>query len=288
MGRLPMPKMRSRMVYKINPYLWQKIDDDTYFFQTQNSTIVITNIGIVDFLIKVESAKISTIDDETLKNSFGVNYLDVGSFLLDNGLIFAEKEKKFYVKRIVLITDDRFFMKMVKNYFSDIYEIDSVDIENMEDFRFEETDLLLAFSKSFSIELIERLKKCSEKNDSYLKVIFPYDSKLYFTNIYKKSWCTPCPLCFVYELESQSRGEAGEYSITFQTIMDLIYLKKADFEYEIIVNKVDYLRIGYILSKYIKVTPTERDINEVIELDLATGKINTDTSYHWGYCDCYE
>ena len=169
-----------------------------------------------------------------------------------------------------------------------MYIIENITEKQLNDFEFQESDLIMAFMCEFSIEKLEELRECSEKNDSYLKIIFPYDSKLYFTNFYKKSWLTPCPLCFFYELESQLRGEGGEYTITFQTLMDFIYSKKADFKYKLIISKIDYLSIVYILSEYLKAMPSERQINEVVEYDLTSGKMNKDVSYHWGYCDCYE
>lgn len=275
-------------MFIVNPFLWHTIDDGTYFFQTQTSSVMITNARIAEFLIEIEKRRCTYIEEEEFYKIFGIETKNILRFLEDNRILKKKEEQRIDIKRIVIVSDDNFFVRVIQEYFSDIHPILAVSNNDIQNFDYEENDLILSYIKHFSIEELELLRQCSEKNDSYLKVIFPYDSKIYFTNFYKKSWYTPCPLCFFYELEGQLRGESGEYSITFQTLMDFIYTKKANFQYEVLLSKMDYLSIGFILSKYLKSNMDESKFNEIIELDLKNGRINRDISYHWGYCDCYE
>lgn len=272
----------------VNSFLWQKIDDDSYFFQTQTTATIITNKKIVEFLIQTEKNRILRYDEDDLKTIFGNEYEDILNFLCDNNILKKDEKKQMNIERLVVVSEDSIFTSMIEAYFSDEYSIHIINEIDLDEFAFGENDLLLSFIKEFAVEKLERLRNYAEKNNAFLKVIFPYNSRIYFTNIYKKQWYTPCPLCFYYELESQLRGEAGEYSITFQTLMDFVYQRKSDFIYEVILKGSDYINIGHVLSENLKSEIPEKKISEIAELDLENGKVNKDISYHWGYCDCYE
>ena len=74
-------------MYKIIPFLWQIIDKDTYVFQTQTSTTVITNNLLTQFLIQLEKEKAIYVDDDYIKFIFGKDATSVISFLEENKLI---------------------------------------------------------------------------------------------------------------------------------------------------------------------------------------------------------
>lgn len=275
-------------MYKIQPFIWNRLDDNETVFQTQNSTVVVVNNVLAELLIRIEKARLTEIDDKTIEEEFGDKKSKVLRFLEDNGLIKKEIEKEVSIRRIFVLCNDEKFAESIQFNLSDEYQVLFIKNEKLRKEDFEKSDLLLAFFNPFSIKMLEEITELIKEKNIISKIIFSYNNKLYFTNFYKKDWFNPCPLCFFYELESQLRGENSENHINFQTIIDVLYAKHGMFEMELPMNKSVYLQVVYLLSQYLVPDLNENKIDEVLELDLRELSVAKDIAYHWGYCDCYE
>jgi len=274
-------------MYTITPFVWHQVDEGT-IIQTQHSITLIQDIKLQNFMQEQEMLQKTHFDALEIKQRFGSESEQVIDFLLDNKLIKKKAEMKLEFQRLIVVSQENKFIELVKQIWGEEYTVIGCDFDFLEKIEIRVTDLILGFVMPFSIDELEILRNTADECDAYLKVLFPYDGKMYISNFYRKSWANPCPVCFFSEIECQLRGEAGEYSINFQTLMDLIYKKNPEFTYEIPLRGSDYLKIAYAISTHLSGDLTEKEINEVLEMELATGKIRRDISYHWGYCDCYE
>lgn len=276
-------------MYKVQPFIWQNIIQGETMFQTKNSTVIITDEKLINFLIDIENENIIEIDDRVLNKYFiqeeKVRIID---FLLENGIIKREKKKKIDVRRVILLSNDKKFERSMVFNLKDILAIDILEMEYFENYKFGQGDLLLIFLNPFQLKHYEMLSTKVKEKDVLTKFIFSYNNRIYFSNFYKKSWYNPCPSCFFSALESQLRGENSENDINFQTIIDLLYAQKAEFCINLPLDSSAYLQITYLLSKYLYRVPQNYKIDEVMELNLEDYSVNRDTAYHWGYCDCYE
>ncbi|MCI9138393.1 MAG: McbB family protein [Lachnospiraceae bacterium] len=275
-------------MYKIQPFIWQKIEDNKTFFQTQYSSVVITNNKLRDFLIKIEQDNILELDKKYIESYFFNETGSVINFLTQNKL-FKEKVQKFLsVERLVILSNDNAFSNSVQMNLKGIYIIEELKEADKELFLFKENDLLIVFLNPFNLEKINKIDSFVKEKNILVKFIYPYNNKIYFTNFYKKSWYNPCPMCFFYMLESQLRGENEEYNINFQTILDLLYAQKATFDIHLPLDASVYLQIVYFLSGYLRKIQDDYKIDEVLEICLEDFSVNRDIACHWGYCDCYE
>ena len=275
-------------MYKVQPYIWNKLDDKETLFQTQNSTVVIMNKALADFLISIEEAQIININDKMVEKEFGSKSSEVLEFLENNELIKKEIKKEVSIKCIYVLCNDKKFEESFNFNLSEDYSIKYIEMEKLLALNFEKNDCLLVFLNPFSIETLEKIAIIVKEKNIISKFIFSYNNRIYFSNFYKKDWYNPCPLCFFYELESQLRGDNSENHINFQTIIDVLYAKHGIFETELPLEKSIYLQIIYLLTQYLVPDINENKIDEVIELDLKDGSVVKDIAYHWGYCDCYE
>lgn len=275
-------------MYKVQPFIWQKIGNDKTFFQTQFSSVIITNNKLRDFLINIEQENILELDKKYIKSYFFHETDDVISFMIQHNLLKEKVEKLFSVERLVILSNDNSFFDSIQINLKDLYKIKQLREQELELFLFNKKDLLIVFLNPFNLEKMNQIDLFVKGKNILVKFIFPYNNKIYFTNFYKKSWYNPCPMCFFYMLESQLRGESEESSINFQTLLDLLYSQKATFDIHLPLDLSVYLQITYHLIKYLRNTLDDYKVDEVLEICLEDFSVNKDIACHWGYCDCYE
>ncbi len=273
------------MKWNIEPYIWIKNSDKT-IIQTRKNTVFITSEALANFLIKIEQEGLICLDTDIIEKSIE-NPDQAVTFLLENGIITKNitpiiNEKK----EIRYISNDKFFCKHLKlmqtDNFIEMDEIKNLSIDELSQF----DGLTIFFLNPFSQELLERLTEKIKLSNITAQCIFTYNNKVYFSNIYKKDWYNPCPLCFFSELEAQLRNGAGDNNMSFQTLLDIFYEKEGCFTSKLPLNSQDYYMI---IANIIKRTCSSRiNVNVVFELDLNDYSTKEDVAYHWGYCDCYE
>lgn len=276
-------------MYKIQPYIWNDIKDEQTIFQTKNSTVIITNSNLRNFLINIEKNNILEVNEQMFDEAFGKEEkLRVIDFLLQQKILKKEEQRDPHINRVIFLSNDSKFIESVKYNLEGIYELLVITYEKFKEFQFKNTDFLIVFLNPFELKIMENLVDISKKRNVLCKFIFSYNNKIYFANYYKRSWYNPCPLCFFGAIESQIRGEDNDNNINFQTIIDLLYAKNILFKSELPLDKLTYLQIIYILSSYMGEIPENYKLDEVLELNLSNYSVRRDIAYHWGYCDCYE
>lgn len=276
-------------MYKIQPFIWQKIDKDTTVFQTKSTTVVITNSKLSNFLIEIEKQHLLELDGNYIKTKFlEAEEDEVINFLLKNKLLKLEKKKQWKVSKIVLLSNDHKFEESFEYNVKNSYKVEVINLDLFRNMQFNDSDLLVVFLNPFNLKTMNDLTQKIKEKNVLVKFIFSYNNNIYFSNFYKKSWNNPCPMCFFYELESQLRGENSENSINFQTLIDILYEQEVQFSSHLPLSEMDYVHIICLLSKYLGEEIRNYYFDEILELELENYKVNKDTAYHWGYCDCYE
>lgn len=126
----------------------------------------------------------------------------------------------------------------------------------------------------------------SEGNKMFAFVI-SYNSSFYITNIHMKKWFNPCPKCFFSQLEASLRAyNKRTTSITFQTIVDLLYNNKINYNPTLPVNR------RLVLPLILEILKIEScDINDtasrIVKINDEDGIIY-DQAIHWELCNCFE
>ena len=274
-------------MYRIQPFIWQKLLDDQIVFQTQNSTVVIRNKDLSDFLIALEKENKQEISRQVSETVCGTNADKITDFLVNQKILIPEIKQEININKILVFSNDAKFIDSMSYNIGDLYEIVIVNKKELEAYQTVITDMLIVFLNPFKFDYLVEIYKIVREKDIICKFIFSYNNRIYFSNYHRKTWYNPCPLCFFYSIESTLRGEDnGE--VSFQTIIDLFYAKNIRFEINLPLTQSAYLHIVYLLTKYLLNTSDTYLIDEVAELNLQDGSVRKDIAYHWGYCDCYE
>lgn len=275
-------------MYKVQPFIWKRFSENEAVFQTQNSTVVITNKNMIEFLIEVESQGKTQLDVRDIEKHFCEKSDDVISFLENNQILKREIKKELSINNLYMLSTDTKLANMIGFYLEEDFSVGQISENELIGKDFDENDCLIVFMNPFSISKLEEYTNIAQNKNVIIKVIFTYNNKIYFSNFYKKKWYNPCPMCFFGALESQLRGEINDVSINFQTLIDILYAKQGMFEIEVPLTKSAYFHILYLLMQYLLPILSEHKVDEVLELDLSNFTVNKDIAYHWGYCDCYE
>lgn len=277
-------------MYKFKPFLLYHLRENNYVIQNGESTVIITNKKLVNFLEYIEREKTLECQNELFEKFFDKQTSEVIEFLKNNNVIFDNEilSSKINLGNKFLIYNDNSF----KNYFNitfDEYEFNYIYIDKCLDYPFKENDLIIIFLNPFNLNEYINLYNSLKNTEAIIKMIFYYNHSLYITQYHKQSWYNPCPKCFFYSLETQLRGDVNKGSFNFQTLVDLIYKQKPMFKLEAKLLPKDFIIIMYILGKDLNnLDNLVNHINKVYEIDLLTMKINEDNCYHWEVCDCYE
>lgn len=279
------------MNYNINTYLINDLEGECVV-QTKSSLTIIHNEKMIELLKYIEEKRISILNDSIMKNFFSEEeYLDVYSFLQDERLIELKNNKIVSIKNILIISNESKFENIFMNNFKEKFEsIKNINVENFyknQDI-LKNIDTVYVFLNPFNLEEYETINKIIINKNKIVQNIFYYNNSIYISNLYKKEWANPCPLCFFSILESKLRGIINEENWNFQTIVDLIYTKSPKFKIEAKLSIHDYMPVCFILLKYLENIDLENRFDAIYEIELEKYKISTDYCYHWEVCDCYE
>jgi McbB family protein len=134
------------------------------------------------------------------------------------------------------------------------------------------------------------LDKYMKEQNIITKFVFYYNYSLYITNFYKYSWHTPCPKCFLSNLESHLRGSQYTDGLNFQLLIDLIYKKNLNFPVSADISSYDLLSLMFFLKKQLLEFESNENyvVNELCEISLENNQTVKDNSVYWEMCDCYE
>lgn len=277
------------MNYRIETFLLHSTED-FYVVQSKSATIIVTNNNLIKMLEFIEKESISILNDKIALKFFSIDDIhELYTFLLNEHLIQEEQKQELKFENVTLITNNstfkNTFINNIGNRFKNIicYSQEKV----LEDINLaDNSDCIFIFWNPFDLKIYENLNSSLYAKNLPIKNIFFYNNSLYVSNFSKKSWCNPCPICYFSILESRLRGIINQNNYNFQTLIDLIYLKKPKFSIGAKLDTIDYIPIFYTLL--LQFNNLENSIDEIFEIALDTHKINSDYAYHWEVCDCYE
>lgn len=79
-------------MYRIQPFIWQKLLDNQIVFQTQNSTVVIRNKDLSDFLIALEKENKLEISRQEIETFWGTNADKITDFLVNQKILIPDRK----------------------------------------------------------------------------------------------------------------------------------------------------------------------------------------------------
>ena len=230
-----------------------------------------------------------------LETFFGCDTDSVIDYLINSNLLYKEDKKRNFETVRFLSNNNEFLSSAVYNNKEPLSYI----IE--EEVKISSTDFLDYFknisrgdSSLFVISLIPfdyndflKIINILQEKDVMFAFVISYNSSLYLTNVYKKSWYNPCPKCFFAHLEASLRSYGRTTGTnTFQTVIDLLYNNRIKYSPNLPLTSVVTLQI---LSELFQMKKT--DINElssrIVQVNEDTG-ITYDSAVHWELCDCFE
>lgn len=282
-------------IYEITQFLIIEINKDDAVIMTDSNVVNLTNSFMIEFLKEIELYQKNEISYSYISDYFEEDTDEAIEFLMNNGLLNLKKTKELKYKKVNYIVNDmRIFELLSVNtkgidtdlrieYSKSIRDTLSIIKNNVE-----KEDYTIIVMNPFNFKDLHKIVEASKDRDLMIKVVFFYNYSFYFTNIYKDTWGTPCPICFFSNLEATLRGEAKFSSYdNFQTIMDIVYSKKETFL--VGYNYKEY-QLSFLVSNLIFEVKElkDHDICIVKRIDMNDNSIEYDSAYHWELCDCYE
>lgn len=284
-------------IYVVPQFVILNNSSDNAVIQNKNGISQLTDKNIIAFFNKLDELHKNKFTENFIKDFFGSSQCEsIVNFLLDSQLIEEEKNFNLEYKRTVVFTNSQkmysLMLKVIAEKNSNL-EFNYVNTFQSKEFVSKINELLndrlivLIFSP---LDLNEYTWACDylRKRNALYCTAFPYNSKFYFSNIYKYEWKNACPKCFISELISSLRSTGKFYSMpTFQTVIDIIYnenIKFKIYDFNNLSMNLEILKAALELadSKRIEFfTSTHREIDK-------NGSSNFDQCVHWELCNCLE
>lgn len=281
------------MQYKVQQFLMVDISDEQSVIMNAKSTVIITDVNMKLFLKRLETERMSVLEKQYLQKFFKEDYCEAIEFLLSHKIIDELITKEYEINKVLFISTDRDILESMEfNYRGAHKEMTFHTLQEFEGLVINENELLqnlyIFILNPFSMERLEKITKMIQKRKIMSKVIFPYNHRFYITNLYKYDWYNACPNCFFSTLEVSLRGQDKYYNMaSFQTIVDLIYLKEPNFSFEYRFNNIEIITMINAVLEFI-LNNNKISLNQIQSIDYSTGVIEYDVAYHWELCDCYE
>jgi McbB family protein len=278
------------MKYKIYPFLLHNFEDNQLVVQNMKNIVLLHHKDMIEFFYELDKYSYQSLNTVLLSKYFGKKTNDALQFLIDNQLIFEEKNHSLIYKTVNIFSNDECINKSLKfnlegsekkiNFFQvDIYDMLKLDYSNKSE------DLNIFILNPFNYKEIVELTSYLKKVNLMFQMIFYYNNYFYISNYYKEEWMNPCPCCFFSKIESELRAESQMGINTFQTIMDLIYKREPMFQTEAILQPCNILPLINIIKKQIS-SFDESLLKLVNSLDINTSRVTVDVAMHWELCDC--
>lgn len=277
-------------MFKIYPFIITNYDDMSVL-QNSINTVILKNKDMIDFFNWVDAKAEYEVSIQKISGFFNEITDDAIEFMKSNNLIEIITPKKISFKNVVVVSNDVTFLNSIKfnsgghreNF---IYEELQ---DNLSDYKIKgNDDLYIFFLNPFNYKRFTELVNIVRNNNVLCRFAFYYNYNIFLSNYYKKDWVNPCPLCFFGNLESSLRGKYSALNtVSFQTLLDLIYKKDPKFQ-------IENLFTNYSISPLVNVILNELDINDnslinnVQYIDFNKNIVLMDEAIHWELCDCYE
>lgn len=277
-------------MFKIHPFIITNYDDMSVI-QNSLSTVVLKNAEMINFFNWADSNAEYNVSLEKL-NSFFKDETDTAiEFMKANKLIGITVSKNINFENVVIVSNDKTFLNSMKfnacGHFENFIYEDLPD--NFNEFKINNPDdLYIFFLNPFNYKYYSELVSIVKEHNTLCRFAFYYNHSIFLSNYYKKEWGTPCPLCFFGNLEASLRGKSKELStVSFQTLLDLVYKKDPQFKIENSFNNYSILIFVNIILNELKIKDNSY-INNVQYIDFNRNTVLMDQAIHWELCDCYE
>ncbi|EFM29959.1 hypothetical protein HMPREF9352_0552 [Streptococcus gallolyticus subsp. gallolyticus TX20005] len=257
---------------------------------------MIKNKKLIEFFKILDADNKLCVNKKFLDDFFEEESNEVTRYLLDNELVYLEPEKTIFSKIKLFLNNKVIFESLEYNKIGSKKEIEATLLENsLEMTNILESEINNTDSNTLFIVVLTPFDYCeflklnnllSEGNKMFAFVI-SYNSSFYITNIHMKKWFNPCPKCFFSQLEASLRAyNKRTTSITFQTIVDLLYNNKINYNPTLPVNR------RLVLPLILEILKIEScDINDtasrIVKINDEDGIIY-DQAIHWELCNCFE
>lgn len=277
--------------YRIYPYIQNDLED-FQVLQNYNSLTIIKDKRIAKFLDdirKKDGNEDNIFNINQLNNTFGDETQYILEFLINNRIIEELKIIDRAYQKISMISNNKTFLECTsfaieEDNINCIYntELDLINYNNIKD------DFVIIYLNPFNYKSFLKIDSILKENNIISRFIIYYNHKHYITNIYRKEWNNPCPVCFISQLETTLRANSILNDVpSFQTIVDLIYTKSTMFPFSKEINRLEAFSILYNVW-------LDMDDNDdlkykmVSSYDYNNKSIQKDVAIHWELCDCYE
>ncbi len=278
------------MDYRVFPFLITNYEEMSVI-QNYKNIVIIKDIEMINFFNWVDSNEIYKVSIDQINELFNERTEQAIEFMRNNYLIDKIRPKIINFENIRVISNDETFINSMK--FNSIGHNEKFIYELLpRDFREFEVnnllDLYIFFLNPFNYKYYTELVNIIKDNNVLSRFSFYYNNSIFLSNYYKKEWYNPCPLCFFGNVESSLRGKSKVLNtVSFQTLLDLIYKKDPAFE-------IQNTFTNYSISIFVNTLLNDMDIidnsqlNNVQYIDFNRNIVLADQAIHWELCDCYE
>ncbi|HBU84558.1 MAG TPA: McbB family protein [Paenibacillus sp.] len=274
----------------------------------QTEIVLMHNYGIVKIKEPRLIASINTWDrknqrtvsESELIELFKEDYLSAIAFLEENYLFIEKADINFSLEECIFLSNSEEILTASKDFLFENVDISSTIVnlnqERKDLLLSENNTLYIAFLNPYSKRLANEINSIvKQNNNSILLMSYTYNNNFYMDSLYFPRASNPCHFCHIGHIESQLRVDSTG-NISYQQIIDSIYMDEPKFKVHTPLNKNNILNIMSLLSnklsKYFTLNNGNvihnEELHECSVFDLQTNKYYTDYSLHWELCDCYE
>jgi len=273
--------------YRLLPYIISPTPKGLFFQNTQ-TTAVIKQPAVVDFLTRMDRGREQLLTGEDCPNE------QLLAFLLSNRILIEINQEAVRYNRVWIASNCTVFASVGQSLMSTLPDlprerIAHIALGSLADTDLQADDVVIALLNPLNIADFKQLVSTLSQSDCLQKLCFYYNAHLYISNLHRPSWKNPCPLCFFSNIATQLRSDNRVQSVNFQRIVDILYLDKLPIETAFVPEPYHYAQlVAMLIEQLNSANDTNYLANHVTSIDINTGLTNTDTACHWELCNCYE
>ena len=279
-----------KLKYKVFPFLITDYEKISVVQNSQN-TVIIKDPQMIYFFDWVDSSGIYQVSTDQLNEIFTDRTDKAIEFMKQNFLLGDIKQKIIKFENVTVVSNDKVFMDSMK--FNSKGHLDKFIFEvlprDFHQFKINNSqNLYIFFLNPFNYKYYIELVNIIRDNNILSRFGFYYDHSIFLSNYYKKEWYNPCPLCFFGNIESSLRAKSKVLNtVSFQTLLDLIYKKDPEFEIQNTFTNYSISTFVNTLLNDLNIVDNSQ-INNVQYIDFNKNIVLSDQATHWELCDCYE
>lgn len=290
--------LSTKEYYIINAFVSHEVSENQIALQHRRGILLISDANLIASIPCLEERIGKTVLLEEIEGIFktkGESYLH---FLIENKIIKKRILPNFKVKKINFFSNfEEITMLLDKSYAGRYNYISYKEpIKLFQSIENSENEIFLIFLNPYNRQLAHNLRNAFKRKDSSLSIFsYIYSGRLYIESLYSPSWKNPCHLCQFTHIESELRYGAV-HGVTYQQIIDYLYTENENFSISTPIDFSDSINIAAQLvnrvnlllalsnSGYLNI----EEFTKGIVMDIDSKKVQSDTTFHWELCDCYD